>query len=166
MARPRTIPDPVILAAVRALLSAGGEKAVAFSAVAQATGLAAASLAQRYGGVQGMIEAAAADAVDVALAALTELDAAQPDKGPQSLLKALAELGPDAASLAVLMRSPAGRARADAYRLAVEAALARRLGPKAASAAPILFAAWSGGQLWSTGGEPTFKLKDAVKKLG
>ncbi len=166
MARPRTIPDPVILAAVRALLSAGGEKAVAFSAVAEATGLAAASLAQRYGGVLAMIEAAAADAVDAGLAALAEMEASQPDKGPQGLLKVMGELGPDAAVLAVLMRSQAGRAKADAFRLAVEAALARRLGPKAASAAPILFAAWSGGQFWATAGEPAFKLKDVVKRLG
>ena len=166
MARPRSIPDPVIYAAVRALLSAGGEKAVAFSAVAQATGLAAASLAQRYGGVQGMIEAAAADAADLGLASVAEMEAAQPDKGPQGLLKSLAEIGPDAATLAVLMRSPEGRGKANAYRLAVESALARRLGAKAASAAPILFAAWSGGQLWATAGEPAFKLKDVVKKLG
>ena len=166
MARPRSIPDAVILSAVRALLSAGGEKAVAFSAVAEATGLAAASLAQRYGGVQGMIKAAAADAVDTALAALTEMEAAQPDKGPQGLLKAMGDLGPDASSLAVLMRSAEGRAKANAYRLAVETALARRLGTKAAGAAPILFAAWSGGQMWATAGEAAFKLKDVVKRLG
>ena len=166
MARPRTIPDPVILASVRALLSVGGEKSVAFSSVAQATGLAAASVAQRYGGVQGMIEAAAVDAVDVALSALVDIEVNQPDKGPQGLLKLMGDLGPDASSLAVLMRSPAGRAKADAFRLAVEAALARRLGPKAAGSAPMLFAAWSGGQMWATAGEPAFKLKDAVKKLG
>jgi AcrR family transcriptional regulator len=166
VARPRTIPDSAILAAVRSLLSAGGEKAVAFSSVAQASGLAAASLAQRYGGVQGMIEAAAKDAVDVALSALVDIEVNQPDKGPQGLLKLMGGLGPDASALAVLMRSPAGRARADAFRLAVESALARRLGPKAAASAPLLFAAWSGGQMWATSGEPAFKLKDAVKKMG
>ena len=49
MARPRTIPDPEIFAAIRALLAQGGDKAVAFSSVARATGLAAPTLVQRYG---------------------------------------------------------------------------------------------------------------------
>jgi AcrR family transcriptional regulator len=166
MARPRSIPDSTVLAAVRRLLSEGGEKAVAFSAVARATGLAPASLAQRYGTIAGMIEAAAADAVDQALAALERVEGEVPDKGPQGLLKALGEAGPDAAALAVLMRSPAGRDRALAFRHAVEAAIARRLSPKQAADAPMLFAAWMGGRLWSATGEAGFRLKDLVKKLG
>jgi AcrR family transcriptional regulator len=166
MARPRSIPDSLILSAVRKLMAEGGEKAVAFSAVAEASGLAAASLAQRYGSVNGMIEAAAADAVATALTVLARMEAEAPDKGPQGLLKALAEVGPDAASLAVLLRSGAGAETATGYRHAVEAALARRLGPKAAGAAPILFAAWQGSVLWSGAGEAAFKLKDVVKKLG
>lgn len=166
MARPRSIPDPTILAAVRALFSAGGEKAVAFSAVAEATGLAASSLAQRYGSVQGMIEAAALDGVAQALAALDRIESGSPDKGPQGLLKALSQIGPDAACLAVLLRSETGRTTAAHYRSAVEAAIARRLGPRHADGAPVLFAAWSGEQLWGAAGDAGFRLKDLVKKLG
>ncbi len=166
MPRPRSIPDSTVLAQVRLLLAQGGEKAVAFSSVAAATGLAPASLAQRYGSVQGMIAAAALDAVAQGLAALSDLEQTEPDKGPQGLLKALTAQAPAAASLAVLARSPAGREAAAGYRKAVQAAIARRLGPKHADAAPMLFAAWIGAQLWSDAGEAGFRLKDLIKRLG
>ena len=165
MARPRTIPDSTILAAVRRLIAAGGEKAVAFSAVAQASGLAPASLAQRYGTVAGMIEAAADDAVSVGLAELARVEEQLPDKAPQGMLKALEGTGPDAACLSILMRSATGRQRAEAYRTGVEAALSRRLGPKSAGTAAALFAAWQGAQLWSGAGDAGFKMKSVAKKL-
>jgi AcrR family transcriptional regulator len=165
MARPRTIPDSAVLAAVRRLISTGGEKAVAFSAVAQASGLAPASLAQRYGSVAGMIEAAAADAVTAGLADLARVEEELPGKSPQAMLKALEGTGPDAACLAILMRSAAGRQRAEEFRAGVEAALGRRLGPKSAGAAAALFAAWQGAQLWGGGGDAGFKMKAVAKKL-
>lgn len=166
MSRPRSVPDAQVLAAVRALLRQGGDKAVAFSAVAEKTGLAPASLAQRYGSVQGMIAAAASDGVDQALAGLARLEADAPEKGPQGLLKALADLAPDPVILAVLMRSAEGRDKATAFRTAAESAIARRLGAKQAAAAPMLFAAWAGLQAWSGTGQAGFKLKDVVKRLG
>lgn len=166
MARPRSIPDSTVFAAVHRLFSEGGEKAVAFSAVARATGLAPASLAQRYGSIAGLIEAAALESIDQGLAALERVEAETAGKGPQGLLKALGDAGPDAAALAVLMRSAAGRDKALTFRLAVEAAIARRLGPKQAGDAAILFAAWQGGRLWSPAGEAGFRLKDVVRKLG
>jgi AcrR family transcriptional regulator len=166
MARPRSIPDTTIHAATRLLMRQGGEKAVAFSAVAAATHLAPASLAQRYGSVNGMIEAAALDGVDQALAALADAEAQAPDKGPQGLLKLLADSAPDAACLAVLTRSAAGRDKLAAFRLGVEAALRRRMGPKLAEEAGAVFALWQGQSLWDDAAAASFKMKDVVRKLG
>ena len=49
MSRPRLIPDAEIFAAILRQIAAAGEKSVAFSTIARATGLAAPSLVQRYG---------------------------------------------------------------------------------------------------------------------
>ena len=58
MARPRTLPDSDVFAAILLMIASEGEKSVAFSAVARATGLAGASLVQRYGPLPQMVEAA------------------------------------------------------------------------------------------------------------
>ena len=165
MARPRTIPDSEIFAAILRLIGAEGEKAVAFSAVARASGLAAPSLVQRYGSLPGMVQAAweaewdrLDAATDTALATIEHSG-----KGTQALLKAL---GADttAALLAASQRDPELRARAAHWREKIEAALTARL--KNAEAAAMLFAAWQGQLLWGNGGEKGFRMKDAIKKLG
>ena len=71
MGRSKTLPDTDVFAALRHLLIQGGDKAVAFSSVAQATGLAAPTLAQRYGTRDAMVRAALRDGWDV-LAKATE----------------------------------------------------------------------------------------------
>ena len=58
MPRTRTIPDARVFAAVQDLLDRGGDKAVSFSTVATATGLAPPTLVQRYGSRDGMVRAA------------------------------------------------------------------------------------------------------------
>ena len=73
MSRPRSVPDAQVLAAVRALLRQGGDKAVAFSAVAERAGLAPASLAQRYGSVQGMIAASTSPCSRASMASVVPL---------------------------------------------------------------------------------------------
>ncbi|QYZ69711.1 TetR/AcrR family transcriptional regulator [Neotabrizicola shimadae] len=172
MARPRTIPDPEIFAAIRAMLAQGGDKAVAFSSVARATGLAAPTLVQRYGSREGMVKAALLSAWDDLDARTDAAEAAAPlnAKGAVALLKALNddEGGPDDLGLlAVEFRDPALRARAEAWRTRVEAALATRLGGggKGRELAAILFAAWQGQALWSMAGGRGFRLKDALKRL-
>ena len=166
MPRPRSLPDVTVLAQVRSLLALGGEKAVSFSTVAQATGLAPATLAGRYGSIPAMIQAAALDALTQSLAALARAEAEAPDKGAHSVLKSLGAAGPDAASLAILLRSETGRAELASYRQAVLAALTRRLGPKSQQHAATLFAAWSGAALWSPVAPQPFRLKDLARKLG
>lgn len=173
MARPRTIPDDRIFAAIRALLAQGGDKAVAFSSVARATGLAAPTLVQRYGSREGMVKAALLAAWNGLEARTDEAEAgaALNAKGAVALLKALGddEGGPDdLALLAVEFRDADLRARAEAWRARVEAALASRLGggARGREIAAILFAAWQGQALWSMAGGRGFRLKDAVKRLG
>ncbi len=164
MARPRTLPDAEVFAAIRALLEEGGEKAVAFGSVARATGLAAPTLAQRYGSVEGMLTAALLDAWTLLETRLEELSAtAEPGpKGVQAILKGLPP-GP-----ASHLRSAVLRDRAAAFRARVEAAISTRLGSgnKSREAAAMLFAAWQGQALWLAAGGKGFKTKDLVRRLG
>lgn len=165
MARPRSIPDDAIFAALRHLLATQGEKSVSFGAVARVTGLAAASLVQRYGSREAMIRAALMAAWDALERETAAADAAADTA--QGFLKALGGEASEATDLGLLamdFRDPALRARAGAWRVQVEAALARRL--RDADAAAMLFAAWQGQLLWLMAGGKGFRLKDAVRRLG
>lgn len=172
MPRVKTISDLDVFAAIRRLLAAGGEKAVAFSSIARETGLAAPTLVQRFGTRDQMVRAAL-EAAWTELEAATrraEGEAAMSEKGAQGLLKALGAESPEASDLTLLaadFRDPALRARAEAWRHQVEAALAVRLGggAKGREAAAILFAAWQGQMLWQIAGGKGFRLKDALKRL-
>lgn len=173
MSRSRTIPDADIFAAIRALLAAGGDKAVAFSAVARATGLAAPTLVQRYGSRDGMVRAAMLASWDSLDATTTtaEADAPLSPKGGLGLLKALGVDQGEPAYITLLatdFRDPMLRARAAAWRARVEAALAVRMGggAKGREAAGLLFAAWQGQILWETTGDKSFRLKETIKRLG
>ena len=170
MGRSKTLPDTDVFAALRHLLIQGGDKAVAFSSVAQATGLAAPTLAQRYGTRDAMVRAALLEGWDV-LGRATEqaVDEAPPTaKGATQILKTLstghlAEI----ALLASEFRDPALRNPALAWRQTVTAALGSRLGggSKGQEAAALLFAAWQGQVIWQKAGGSEVKLKDAVKRL-
>ena len=165
MSRPRTIPDSVIFAAILRLITEGGEKVVAFSTVARATGLSAPSLVQRYGALPDMIRAALHGEWDRIGALTTQAIADMPTaaKGPQSLLKALSP-APSAAVLAASLRDARLRDRARIWRHTVETALAQHGGDNEAAA--ILFAAWQGQSVWEGISEKGFRLKDAIKRLG
>ena len=170
MGRSKTLPDADVFAALRHLLIQGGDKAVAFSSVAQATGLAAPTLAQRYGTRDAMVRAALRDGWDV-LAKATEraVDEAPPTaKGAAQILKTLSS--GHLAEIALLVsefRDPALRGPALAWRQSVLAALGPRVGGgnKGQEAAALLFAAWQGQVLWHKAGGSDVKMKDAVKRL-
>lgn len=172
MPRRKLIPDPAVFAEIRRLLREGGEKAVSFASVAQATGLAGSTLVQRFTTREAMVQAAL-DAAWDQLDAETEAavaDAALNPKGAQALLKALGADAPDAADLSLLaadFRDAQLRARAEAWRARLESALAIRLGggEKGREAAAILFAAWQGQMLWHRAGGKGFRLKDALKRI-
>lgn len=168
MARPRTIADATIFAAILRVIALEGDGAVTFGAVARATGLAAATLAQRFGTRDGMLRAALIWAWD-GLEQATEQAAALSDT-PQGFLKALTGEGAGAADLALLavgLRDPLLRSRAEAWRARVEAVLALHLGrgAKGQEAAALLFAAWQGQQHWQVAGGRGFRLKDAARRL-
>lgn len=173
MGRTRTIPDAAIFAAIRDLLAQGGDKAVAFAGVARATGLAAPTLAQRYGTRDGMLRAALSAAWDD-LDALTETAVAAAPLGPKGagqMLKSLSGEGGETVDVSLLaadLRDPVLRARATAWRDRVELALAIRLGggSDGREAAALLFAAWQGQSMWRMAGGRGFRIKDALKRLG
>lgn len=170
MGRTKTLPDTQVFAALRRLLAMGGDKAVAFSSVAQATGLAAPTLAQRYGTRDAMVRAALLDGwdrLDAALAAAAG-DAALTAKGAVKLLKSLSDEGEgEIALLLAEFRDPLLRDRAVEWREAVHAALAARLGGggKARDAAVLIFAAWQDQLMWQKTKAATARIKDMVKRL-
>jgi hypothetical protein len=165
MPRNRVIPDDQVYAIIQRMLDEGGDKAVSFGTVSIATGLAPPTLVQRYGSRDGMVRAARLAAWDAQDRRLAEAVALTADKGPQGLLKALGPI--NAAAIAFDLRDPDLAARATSWRVAVEAALAERLGSgsKARDSAAVLFAAWQGQALWAGTGDSAFRLKDAVKRL-
>jgi hypothetical protein len=172
MGRNKTVSDAEVFLAIRKLLAAGGDKAVAFASIARATGLAGPTLVQRYGSRTGMIRTAhlaAWDTLDAATAAAAASAEFSP-KGAANLLKSLsgelAEAG-DTAVLAMDFRDAVLRQRTEAWRRAVEATLALQLGggAKARAKAAMLFAAWQGQLLWQMAGGKSFKIRDAVKQL-
>lgn len=178
MPRKKLIPDADVFATIRRLIVIEGEKAASFAAVARATGLAAPTLVQRYGGQDDMIRLGLQDAwvqLD-ALISRAEAETELTAKGAQALLKflqtqALQTDGSallDPALLAASLRDLGLRTRAIAWRARVERALALRLGggSKGQEAAALLYAAWQGQNLWLLAGGKGFKLKDAVKALG
>lgn len=165
MPRTRTIPDAQVFATIQRLLDQGGDKAVSFGSVGKATGLAPPTLVQRYGSRDGMVRAARLAAWDALEHRTAQAIASSAEKGPQGLLKAIGPVDPIA--LAADLRDPEVSARANGWRMGVETALTLRLGggPKAKESAALLFAAWQGHALWSGAGDPSFRLKDAVKRL-
>lgn len=169
MARPRSVPDEIVHDAVLALLRAGGPKAVTFGTVAAGAGLAASSLAQRHGTVDGMIRDALAGQWARAEAATEAAlsDCPLSPKGAGGLLKALGAAGLPLPPVLPGITDPALTDLAAAWRARVEAELALRLGggARGRSAAAILFAAWQGQALWADTGGRGFRLKDLLRRL-
>lgn len=171
MARPKIVPDSTLLEAVRKILADHGERAVSFATVSQATGLAGATLVQRFGSRDGMVRAALAAAWEIVEARTEQADVNAPKnaKGALAFLKALgAEAEASEISLlAADFRDPVLRERAALWRARVENALALRLGggSKGREAAALLFTAWQGQLLWQPAGGKAFRLKDALKRL-
>lgn len=167
MARSKTLPNTEIFAEVLRALGEHGDKAVTFGLISARCGLAPATLAQRFGGVEDMLRAAIlwewARLTEAVLVA--EAEALVSSKGAQALLKALP--CPPAQVLAVSLRDPILCDAAEAWRALVEAALASRRGggTKGREAAALIFAAWQGRQLWDGAGGKTFRLADLLKAL-
>ncbi len=158
MPRTRLIPDTQVFATLRRLVATEGEAAASFRVLGRATGLAAATLVQRYGSAEAMVRAAALDGWDLADAALEKADAeaAMNAKGATALLKLIGATPP-------MSRDPQVMARAAKWRKTVIKALAARLGN--VQAAAMMFAAWQGRLMWDEAGGHAFSLRDLVKRL-
>ncbi len=172
MPRARTIPDATVFACLRAQLAAGGERSVTFARMAECTGLAGATLVQRFGNREAMIDAALADGWK-RLEALTdeaEARAALNPRGAAAMLKQIARDGGDDIRLLLCeRRSAVLRQRAEAWRHRVEGALALRLtggGARNRRDAAILFAAWQGRLIWVAPGAHAFRLRDLIRGTG
>lgn len=166
MPRRKILSDAEVLKATRQLCAAGGEKAISFGNLSRATGLAASTLAQRFGSVEGLQGAAARAGWDELGQALGEADQASQGKGPQALLKALEEAaGPVGQLIMLSQRDTEALEAASAWRGQVEMALTLRIGhgEKARQSAQLLFAAWQGRMIW---GMEELRLKDLAKRLG
>lgn len=169
MPRRKIHSDADVLKAARQLFAMGGAKAVSFGNLSRATGLAASTLAQRFGTVEGLEAAAARAGWVEASARLEAADLASQGKGPQALLKALEEgLEDDPLGIAGLVtlsqRDPAAWEAATAWRCQLEMRLALRIGQgeKARQTAQVLFAAWQGRLIW---GNSDLRLKDLVRRI-
>ena len=167
MARPRTQADSAVFAHLLECLAQSGEKSVSFGKIAAVCGLAPATLAQRFGSIDGMIRAALlfewkrlSDAVET-----TESEALVSAKGAQALLKHLPT--PSAQVMALSLRDDALRAAAEDWRVQVETALAARRGggAKGKEAAALIFASWQGRQMWEAAGGKSFRLSDMLKAM-
>ena len=114
---PERFPTTSSFAAILRLIAEEGEKAVAFSSVARATGLSAPSLVQRYGALPEMIQSALHGEwdriTDLTTQAIADMSASS--KGPQALLKALSP-AVSAAVLAASLRDAKLRDRARTWR--------------------------------------------------
>jgi AcrR family transcriptional regulator len=158
MARTKIIPDTTVFAALRRIIATDGPQAASFRAVGRATGLAAATLVQRFGSAEGMLVAAMLDGWDQADAALkaAAAEAVMNEKGATALLKALPPVPP-------LLAQKVLQDRAAAWQRQVIRELTLRL--KDGQAAAILFAAWQGRLMWDAAGSRGFALKDVLRRL-
>ncbi|MBE2276897.1 MAG: transcriptional regulator [Rhodobacteraceae bacterium] len=166
MPRKKILSDDAVLIEARRLHAEGGDKALTFGALSLATGLAASTLSQRFGTVEGLA-AAAARSGWLALIETADAEGSRTaNKGPQGYLKALEATGAAMAPrlLELGRRDGAAMALAADWRGRVETTLALRLGQRerARTAAQAIFVAWQGQILWQGEGP---KIKDLAKRL-
>jgi AcrR family transcriptional regulator len=173
MPRPKTLPDLDVLKAANKVLHEQGPDALTFAAVAQACGLSAATLVQRFGSKAALKQAAllhAWDGLDEKTATLAA-SAPRTPAGAIGLLVGLSNYGDIdtyAEGLLVLredLRDPALRARGANWRDALTQALDRRFDatPHAPPGIGLLMAShWQGSLLW-WGFDPKGSVEDHVR---
>lgn len=160
MPRPKTQSDETVLQAAHRLIHEEGPEALTFARLAQVSGLAPATLVQRFKTKAGLMQAALLHAWD-GLDAKTAQLAAEVPKTPQGAIRLLTALSGDyggiesyAKGLLVLredLRDPVLRARGTAWRRALSQALDRCFTevPSAPKDVGLLMAThWQGSLLW------------------
>lgn len=160
MGRRKTISDAAVLEALLVVLRSEGPDRLSFAVAARATGLAAATLVQRFGSRGAMLEAALLHAWDALDRATAAADARAPAT-PDGAIALLVELTPvqtaadDFTDGLLLLRedfrNPLLRARGRAWGEALARALGGRLTTQPDLAAPLgwqMARVWQGTLIW------------------
>jgi AcrR family transcriptional regulator len=160
MARSKRIPDATVLDALLQEIAETGPENLTFRRASTAVGLSAATLVQRFGNRENMVEAALVHAWDRLEAETRSADARAPldAEGAVSLLLALTPTYKDEASFAngllLLredMRNPALRVRGAAWGTFLASALGRRLAEDETLALRLgwqMASVWQGALIW------------------
>jgi AcrR family transcriptional regulator len=160
MPRRKSIPDEVVLDRLMTAISASGPASLTFAQAAAAVGLSPATLVQRFGTLDAMIEAILLRAWDRLKARTMQADAEMPltTEGAIELLMRLMpadgiEHGVTDGLLLLRedLRNPALRARASAWAHLLAHALGRRLSADAIRAERLgrqMVCVWQGALIW------------------
>jgi AcrR family transcriptional regulator len=152
MPRKRTIPDTAVLDAALALAEGAGPGALTFASLSAESGLAPATLVQRFGTKAGLLQAALLRAWDLLDEATAAADEAAGD-GPEGVVDLVVRLGgqydpaEDADQILLLredLRDPVLRARGQAWIAALAAAVERRLEGAEPGVGRLVVAQWQG----------------------
>src|SRR5262245_54292235 len=160
MPRPKTLSDQEVLAVAHRLIHAEGPEALTFARIAEACGLSAATLVQRFKSKAGLIQSTLLQAWDGLDERTASLAATMP-RTPAGAIKLLVGLSRNyggieayANGLLVLredIRDPTLRARGAAWKLALSRALDDRFAavPRTPQGIGLLMAThWQGSLLW------------------
>lgn len=160
MARPLSVSDDTVMSVTGRVMRQFGRAGTTFASVGAKTGLAPATLVQRYGNKDRLIQAAmlwAWDQLDAGTALADELSPADAN-GAVVMLVALSGDQSDqeafADGLLLLhedMRDPVLRARGASWGAALSSALGRRLSPDASEQhrlGRLMASQWQGAILW------------------
>ncbi len=178
MSRRKTVPDDLLLDRLMAPMMAHGPADLSFAKASKAVGLAAATLVQRFGSREKMVEAILLRAWDQLDEATAAADAwASPD--PAGAIAFLLRLTNSGAAeydftdgLLLLredMRNPVLRRRGAEWGARLAEALGRRLGDDADQAAQLgwqMASLWQGTLLWwafQRDAAPEAKVREALK---
>jgi AcrR family transcriptional regulator len=178
MARSKSIPDCVVLDRLLGALETATPDGLTFSRAAQAAGLSGATLVQRFGTRERMIEAVLLHAWDRLDAVTTQADAETPIS-PAGAISMLLRLMPGDATehsltdgLLLLredLRNPTLRARGHAWGTCLAQALGRRLTSKPALAEQMgwqMASLWQGALIWwafKRDGDPAAEIETALE---
>jgi len=160
MARPKTIPDEQVFDALFEALMEGGPDGLTFARAATASGLSPATLVQRYGAREAMVQAVLLRAWD-RLDAQTEAADAEEALTPEGAIDLLLRLMPpetadrDAGNGLLLLRedirNPVLRSRGAAWGHRLADALGRRLSTDPAQGKRLgwqMASLWQGAHTW------------------
>lgn len=179
MGRSKRLSDEAALDALLGAVGATGPDGLTFARASAATGLSAATLVQRFGTRNAMVEAVLLHAWD-GLDALTRAADAEAPPTPAGAISLLLRLMPGGAAAHAMtegllllredVRNPLLRARGRAWGEYLAAALGRRLTPSAGADDPIgwqMLAVWQGTLIWwafKRDGDPETEIREALER--